>query len=866
MPAERAGQPGDPMNSQATVIPVPGDPEEARRISALFATVEGRAQEIASRLRSIESGIGPQMWAGRAADSFTALLAETGPDLTTLAASYGAASQALATYATELAAAQDAARAAQAEASTATEARDRATTDEAAARADADRHAVEAADAQARMDAVAAQDAEQRRNDAVGRENAARSAAGEAEQALHAAQQKADEAAGRRDAAAARCVRALEDASRAGIETRNIAQPAATVGPAQIMTIATPPASTAAADAELLRAGVADPAAADAMVDRATARLQEIAAQVVAGQPMTVQQQEYVREFTEVAGPGALAALAVLAPAGAQEGVKRARAAVATSLSAFTDPNMRAVTDDTPLPDALRILLEDPFTPLFDEPATGSSQAIADRAAQYEAMSKLLAESAVPVGAEFGEAAGRRALEVSQAATELLNAAPLYTYGQDPAVMAAIEKAGRSAAVVMTAVSRNLDAAQALVGDRDFRHGLLLTRHLDDSGAAALLDRATARIAPTAADAKQNAEIVRDLFDDLAQDPYGWREEIPKGSRISDMLATTVAEHVDAFSRSDTGSKTEVRPPSETADGFLSKLVLGGRDAEDVLTFVAAGREPGEPDRDLIALHAAAQAYTSHQVQLATAGELDPSTAMSQAGTVMKAVNTADFRSAMQAYESADAAKSAVYENASTVAGIPLGRAVEFAAGAAPGWVGDALSTVVDEAVAGLEPEATAGAKGQGALNDIVGRQELDINHLIVSAFQEAGALPADTPHLDAVTDESGRLSPLDSFRDDQPDPDVTGNDLDSHSALEEIVRRGPAGGDPEDWADALQSYRDAASLGRLDVDHANPEPRTPLDSEVVDRARRSDRHGDPISGPLASPMTVPSDTSTPVK
>jgi hypothetical protein len=602
------------------------------------------------------------------------------------------------------------------------------------------------------------------------------------------------------------------------------------------------------------------------MVDRATARLQEIAAQVVAGQPMTVQQQEYVREFTEVAGPGALAALAVLAPTGAQEGVKRARAAVATSLSAFTDPNMRAVTDDTPLPDALRILLEDPFTPLFDEPATGSSQAVAYRAAQYEAMSKLLAESAVPVGAEFGEAAGRRALEVSQAATELLNAAPLYTYGQDPAVMAAIEKAGRSAAVVMTAVSRNLDAAQALVGDRDFRHGLLLTRHLDDSGAAALLDRATARIAPTAADAEQNAEIVRDLFDDLAGDPYGWREEIPKGSKISDTLAMTAAEHIDAFSRSDTGSKTEVRPPAETTNGFLSKLELGGRDAEDVLTFVAAGREPGKPDHDLIALHAAAQAYTSHQVQLATAGELDPSTAMTRAGTVTSAVNTADLRSAVQAYESVDSARSAAYENASTVAGVPLGRAVEFAAGAAPGWVGDALSTVVDKAVAGFEPEATAGAESQKALNDVAGRQELDINHLIVSAYQAAGALPADTPDLDAVTDHTGQVAPLDSFRDDQPDPDVIGNDLSSESALEQIARNGPAGGNQLDWKAALSAYAEAASLDDIDVDHANPEPRTPLDPALVDSARRGERHEDPIPWPLANPMTLPSDTSTPVR
>ncbi|QYN32659.1 hypothetical protein K1T35_29345 [Pseudonocardia sp. DSM 110487] len=841
------------MNPQApAVTPVPGDPEAARRLSALFGTVEGRAQEIASRLRSIESGVGPQMWAGQAADGFSTLLAETGPDLTTLAASYGKASQALATYATELAAAQDAARAAQAEATTATEARDRASTDQTAARSDADRHAVEAADAQARMDAVGAQAAEQRRTDAVGRENAARGAADQAEQALRAAQQKADEAAGRRDAAAAKCIRELQDASRAGIETRNIAQPVAAGGPLQIMTIATTlDPSTAAADAELLRAGVADPKVADAMVDRATARLQEIAAQVEAGQPMTVQQQEYVRQSVETAGPGTIAALAVLVPFGIKDGAKRARTAVATTLSAYTDPNRREVNDDdTPMPEALRILLEDPFAPLYDLPATGPSQALSDRVAQYEAMSQLLEESAVPVGTAFGEAAGRRALEISQAAVELRNASSVYAYGNDPVVMGAIENAARNAADVMTAVSRNLDAAQGLVEDPNFRRGLLLTQHIDETGAVALLDRATARIAPTRVDADQNAKIAHDLFLDLAQDPYGWREGIAKGSKISHEIALTAAEHVDAFIRYAGGSA--VRPSDEIDGQFLSKLELGPRDAADLLTFVAAGRRPGEPDEDLIALHAAAQAYTRHHVMQAIEDGADPSTALTEAGTIAKAVNTADFRSAVQAYESEDAAWSAVYDNASNVAGIPLGRAVEFAAGAAPGWVGDALSAVVDNAVAGFQPAATAGSEGQSALEAIEGRQRLDINHLIVSAYQEAGALPADTPNLDAITDHTGQVSALDSFRGDQSDPDVIEDEPGSQTALDEIARHGPAGGNPKDWQDALDEYREAARLGYVAVDHANPAPRAPLDSAVVDSARHSDRYGQAIPWPLA--------------
>ena len=220
--------------------PIPGDPEQVQRISAQFATVEARAEEILSRLRSVETGIGPQMWRGDAANSFTALLAATGPDLTTLATSYGIASQALATYATELATAQDTARAAQAEAATATEARDRATADRDTARSEADRHAAAAADAQARMDLVAAQAAEQRHADALGRENAAGAAMDQAQQSLQAAERKGDDAMSQRDAAAARCVRELDDASRTAIENRNLTHaPAAPNGP--------PPAAPAGA-------------------------------------------------------------------------------------------------------------------------------------------------------------------------------------------------------------------------------------------------------------------------------------------------------------------------------------------------------------------------------------------------------------------------------------------------------------------------------------------------------------------------------------------------------------------------------------------------------------------------------------------
>jgi hypothetical protein len=477
-----------------------------------------------------------------------------------------------------------------------------------------------------------------------------------------------------------------------------------------------------------------------------------------------------------------------------------------------------------------------------------------------------IAESVVPTGSGLGEAAGRWALDLSRAAIELRDAAPLYAYGQDPVAMASIEKAGRSAAQVMTAVSRDLDSAQALVGDRDFRHRLLLTQHLDDSGAAALLERATARRAPTAADADENARIAHDLFVDLAQDPHGWREEIPKGTAISDTIAMTVAEHIDAFSRSETRSGAEMPLAAQASDGYLSGLEPSGGGAADVLTFVAAGREPGAPDRDLIALHTASQAYTRHQIVQAIEARLDPSAALAEAGRVANAVNTADFRSAMQAYESVDVASVAVYDNVSAVYDIPLDRAAELAVGAAPGWVGDALSTAVDEAMGAYEPQAAAGADALRTLEDVLGSEDLDFCHLIVSAYQQAGALPADTPDLDAVTDQTGQVAALESFRDDQPDPDVTGDDVGSQHALAQIARQDPGGGNPLEWRDALAAYRDAASLKYAHLDYVDPEPRVPLDPELVDNARRSDLYGYPIPLPLADPMTFPSDTSTPVR
>jgi uncharacterized protein YukE len=280
------------------VATIPGDPEQVRRLSARLATVETRAQEIQSRLRAIETGIGPQIWRGQAADGFTALLAETGPDLTTLAASYGMASQALATYATELAAAQVAARAAQAEASTASADRDRATADHDSAGSDADRHASAASEAQLRLDPGGAQAAELRRADALQRANAAQAAADQAQQAFQAAQRKVDEAANQRDAAAARCIAKLEEASRAGIDIRNLTQPPTAGG--------APQSVTAGADTVGLRSlgsGTVEPAAADGIEDDTGAVLAGAAFASVGHRVLGPAATSIVQSFAGAPGP-----------------------------------------------------------------------------------------------------------------------------------------------------------------------------------------------------------------------------------------------------------------------------------------------------------------------------------------------------------------------------------------------------------------------------------------------------------------------------------------------------------------------------------------------------------------------------------
>ena len=66
-------------------------------------------------------------------------------------------------------------------------------------------------------------------------------------------------------------------------------------------------------------------------------------------------------------------------------------------------------------------------------------------------------------------------------------------------------------------------------------------------------------------------------------------------------------------------------------------------------------------------------------------------------------------------------------------------------------------------------------------------------------------------------------MSSLESFRDGNPDPDVTALGVKPSEALASIARHGPAGAGPE-WGAAVRGYEDSIKieLARLDPDYAN--------------------------------------------
>ena len=339
--------------------------------------------------------------------------------------------------------------------------------------------------------------------------------------------------------------------------------------------------------------------------------MQAIDAQVQAGQPLTAEQQRYITEFANIAGTDALIAIPRLADIGVQAGADRAEAAVAGTLSALTNPTLGGTADVAQLPAVLRTLTEDPLSAVDDPGRRRGPPAATRRPARYEGVNQLLGATSVPLGEQFSVTAGQQALKTSQLTAQVLDRAhfPQPLGFNTDAYRPQLEAAARGSSLQLTNVSRNLDAAQTLLLDADTRRSLLVTPHVDATGAVTLLERATERVVPVegtgsaaeqaaAANAKQNAQVAAAVLTDVAQDPFGWREADRQGHAGQRRHHRDRVDDIDAFGR-DSDAAVDVFAPARIAEGQYGGFSLGDR-TRRTCSRCRAGRSADVPDADLV--------------------------------------------------------------------------------------------------------------------------------------------------------------------------------------------------------------------------------------------------------------------------
>ena len=361
-------------------------------------------------------------------------------------------------------------------------------------------------------------------------------------------------------------------------------------------------------DADLLRSALADPDASDVLLDEATRTAQGIDAQLRAGQPLTAEQQRYLTEFANAAGVDALAAIPGFADREVQQGADRAEAALAGTLSALTNPALGGTADPAALPAVLRTLTDDPLA-AADDPARRAELIPAlDALPRYEGVNQLLSATTVPLGEQFGVTAGQQALRTSQLTAQLLDPQhyPVpYGFNTD-AYRAELQAAARGASLQLGAVARNLDSAQQLLLIPTPADRCWSPRTWTRPVRWRLLDRATARVVPVEdigtdplasqqaeasarQNAEQNAQVAAAVLTDLAGDPQGWREAIGKDTPISAEITQIVADNINAFG-SNSDAAVDVFAAARIPEGYYGGFGLGKQDAQDVLTFIGAGR------------------------------------------------------------------------------------------------------------------------------------------------------------------------------------------------------------------------------------------------------------------------------------
>ena len=423
---------------------------------------------------------------------------------------------------------------------------------------------------------------------------------------------------------------------------------------------------------------------------------------------------------------------------------------------------------------------------------------------RYEETGRLLAADPVPLDEQVAIDTGRQALRTSQLTAQVHDRSrfPQPLGFDTDAYRAELEAAARGSSLRLAAVSRNPDAARTLLLDPDFRRSLLVTPHVDQAGAVALLERATRRVVPVEGtgpaaeqaafdDAKQNAQIAAAVLTDVAQDPFGWRAAIGKGTPISDAITGIAVDNIDAFA-DDVGMKAVAFPtPARLDEGFYGGFWLGRWDARNVLMFVGADRTADGPDADLVRMHMAARQHKRLRVMQAAAGDWPPYTALDVSARVDGAVDAADFRTAFHV-DDAPAAGRSLLDNGS-LAGQIAERTVPTAAPPWPGVTDGGTSIVVDRAIAGYAPGETIGLQGIDLKRTVLDRHRLDTDRVVAGTLGQAGGLPADQ--------------------------------------------------DVADWADAVRVYHDTLEQELLVLDeYSPPKPRTPLKSGEVDRLRGRDR------------------------
>ena len=64
------------------------------------------------------------------------------------------------------------------------------------------------------------------------------------------------------------------------------------------------------------------------------------------------------------------------------------------------------------------------------------------------------------------------------------------------------------------------------------------------------------------------------MLTDVAQDPFGWREAIGKGTPVSDAITGIVTDNIDAFGR-DSDAAVDVFTPARIAGGPVRRVQPG---------------------------------------------------------------------------------------------------------------------------------------------------------------------------------------------------------------------------------------------------------------------------------------------------